>query len=260
MAPEPEFPLSRADLSLLGPLAEHRLLIVPQVALLLGVSDRTAARRLARLHGAGLVLHRQIFAGAPHAVRITSPGLRVIDSSLKAPNLNLNEYRHDVGVAWLWLAARGGSFGSLTGMTSDRRMQSEDAGRLASGGWARWGIGVGLFGPHGNPQRHYPDLMLETASGHRVGVELELTSKSVRRMDRIMWAYASDARIDHVLYLAGNQRIAQRVTDSARRAGIGDRVHVKLLARDGIEGVGVGNARVAPRQVTRTLKPRGAER
>ncbi len=240
MAPPTEFSLTRADLSLLGPLAEHRLLIVPQVALLLGVSERTATRRLTRLHDAGLVLHRQIFAGAPHAARITSPGLRAIDSSLKAPNLNLNEYRHDVGVAWLWLAAR---------CRQLRRPHRDDIRPADAVGGRRcpvlgragpMGIGVGLFGPHGTPQRHYPDLMLAMASGHRVGVELELTSKSVRRMDRIMWAYASDAHIDHVLYLVGNQRIAQRVTDSARRAGIGDHVHVKLLARDGIEGAGHG--------------------
>ena len=44
-----EISLTEADLSVLGPLAEHRILIVPQVALLLGVSDRTAARRLKRL-------------------------------------------------------------------------------------------------------------------------------------------------------------------------------------------------------------------
>ncbi len=79
-------------------------------------------------------------------------------------------------------------------------------------------------------------------------------------MGTIMWAYASDARVDHVLYLVGNQRIAHRVSDSARRAGIGDRVHVKLLARDGIEGAGMASARVAPRPATRRLKPRGAER
>jgi hypothetical protein len=255
-----EFVLTPADHSLLGPLAEHRVLIVPQVAVLLGVTERTAARRLKRLHDAGLVSHTRIFAGAPHAVRITSRGLRAAGSSLKAPNLNLNEYRHDVGVAWLWLAAGAGSFGELTGMTSDRRMQTEDAVLVSSGGRTAWGVGLGMFGSHGTPQHHYPDLMLEMASGHRVAVELELTSKSAGRMARIMRAYASDARIDHVLYLAANPRIVQRVTESARRAGIGDRVHVQLLAPDGIAGASAGSARTAPRQAGRPVTPRGAER
>jgi len=260
MTPATDFSLTAADLSVLGPLAEHRILIVPQVAALLGVSERTAVRRLKRLDDAGLVLHRQIFAGAPHAARITSPGLRAVGSELKAPSVNLNEYRHDVGVAWLWLAARAGSFGELTGMTSDRRMQAVDAAAVSAGGRAQWGVGVGMFGYHGTPQHHYPDLLLELASGHRAAVELELTSKSVRRMSRIMLAYASDARIDQVLYLVGNQRIAQRVTESARRAGIGDRVHVQLLAPDGIEGAALGGARVPPRAAGHALQPQGAER
>lgn len=255
-----ELSLTEADLSVLGPLAEHRILTVPQVALLLGVSERTAVRRLTRLKDARLLDVEQIFSGQPRAVKIKAAGLRAIDSSLKAPSLNLNEYRHDVGVAWLWLAARAGSFGELRAMTSDRRMQVEDAAAVASGQRGTWGVGVGMFGRYGAPQRHYPDLMLEMASGHRVAVELELTNKSARRMSRIMLAYASDERVDHVLYLVANQWIARRVSESARRAGIGDRVHVKLLAHNGIEGASVGSSRMAPVRARGTAQRRGVER
>ncbi len=69
--------------------------------------------------------------------------------------------------------------------------------------------------------------MLDMASGHRVAVELELTAKSSGRMSRIMSAYASDSRIDHVLYLVANRSIAARVQQSAHRAGIPERVHVQ---------------------------------
>lgn len=255
-----ETTLTEADLSVLGPLAEHRILIVPQVALLLAVSERTAARRLKRLHDAKLLRLESIFSRQPTSAAITSKGLRAIGSSLKAPYLNLNEYRHDVGVAWMWLAARDGAFGEIADLTSDRRMRAEDAAAISSGGRAKWGIGLGLIGHRGAPQHHYPDLMFEVASGHRVAVELELTSKSTRRMSRIMMAYASDARIDHVLYLAANNRIAGRVTEAAQRAGIGDRVHVQLLAPDGIEGAGLGSARQPRRQLARAVDPRGAER
>ena len=255
-----EISLTEADLSVLGPLAEHRILIVPQVAVLLRVSDRTAARRLKRLHDAGLLRQDSIFHGQPGAAAITGRGLRAIGSSLKAPYLNLNEYRHDIGVAWMWLAARDGAFGKLTDMTSDRRMKAEDAATVATGGRPRWGVGLGLLGRHGSPQHHYPDLMLEQASGHRVAVELELTSKSIRRMSRILLSYASDARVDHVLYLVANGRIGGRVSQAAQRAGIGDRVHVQVLAPDGIEGAQVGRARVGQRPQSRSLTARGTER
>jgi hypothetical protein len=244
--------LTEREASVLGPLAEHRILIVPQVALLLGVSDSTALRRLSQLENERLLELQRIFKGVPAAATIRSRGLRALGSSLKPPQLNFNEYRHDVGVGWLWLAARAGSFGELRGLTTDRRMQAEDAAALAAGRGSRWGVGVGLLGSHGQPQRHYPDLTLDMASGHRVAIELELTAKSSRRLNRIMIGYASDASIDSVLYLAANRSIATRVQESARRAGIPERVHVQLLAPDGIAGAEVGRVRraVAGREVS----------
>jgi hypothetical protein len=239
--------LTEREASVLGPLAEHRILIVPQVALLLGVSDGTALRRLRQLEKERLLELRGIFKGLPAAAVIRGRGLRAVGSRLKPPQLNYNEYRHDVGVGWLWLAARAGSLGELRGLTTDRRMQAEDAAATASAQGSRWGVGLGLLGSHGQPQRHYPDLMLDMKSGHRVAVELELTAKSSGRMNRIMSAYASDSRIDHVLYLAANRSIAARVQQSARRAGIAERVHVQLLKPDGIAGAEVGTVRRAAR-------------
>ncbi len=185
----------------------------------------------------------QIFPGLPWAASIRAPGLRATGSQLRTPELSPNEYRHEVGVGWLWLAARAGNLGELRGLTTERQMQAEDGTARAAGERPKWGVGLGLFNSYGRPARHYPDLVLDTASGHRVAVELELTAKSSGRMRRIMSAYASDSHIDHVLYLAANASIAQRVADAARRAGIPDRVHVQLLAPDGIAGAEVGRAR-----------------
>jgi hypothetical protein len=243
--------ITEREASVLGPLAEHRTLIVPQVALLLGVTGGTALRRLRQLEQRQLLELRPIFTGLPAAASIRSPGLRAVGSPLKAPQLNYNEYRHDVGVGWLWLSARAGSLGELRGLMTERRMQGEDAAAAAAGRPARWGVGVGLLGSHGQPQRHYPDLLLAMASGHRVAVELELSAKSSGRMNRIMRAYASDSHVDQILYLAGRGSIAARVRESARRAGIGDRVHVQLLAPDGIAGAAVGTVRRSERTAGR---------
>ena len=252
MTRAPDMSLTERDASLLGPLAEHRILIVPQVALLLGVSERTALSRLRALERNRLLQLRPIFQGLPQAASIQSRGLRALGSPLKAPQLNLNEYRHDVGVGWLWLAARAGRFGELRTLTVERQMQAEDAAVTAGGGSARWGVGLGLFNSHGRPQRHYPDLMLDTTSGHRVAVELELTLKSSGRIGRIMSSYASDATVDEVLYLVANRAIGNRVLEAARRAGIPELVHVQMLAPDGIAGAEVG------RSVSRDPGPRHA--
>jgi hypothetical protein len=252
--------LTEREASVLGPLAEHRLLIVPQVAALLGVSERTALARLKALERDRLLRFHTLFRALPWAASIQSGGLRRLGSPLKAPQLNLNEYRHDVGVGWLWLAARAGSFGELRGLTTDRRMQAEDFTTRAAGRAPHWGVGLGMFGSHGQPRRHYPDLMLEMASGHRVAVELELTAKSTGRMTRIMTAYASDAGVDHVLYLAANRGVATRVLEAARKAGIPERVHVQLLAPDGISGAEIGRLRSAGRDRPAQRQRGGAER
>jgi hypothetical protein len=102
--------------------------------------------------------------------------------------------------------------------------------------------------------------MLEMASGHRVALELELTAKSTGRMTRIMTAYASDAGVDHVLYLAANRGVATRVLEAARKARIPERVHVQLLAPDGISGAEIGRLRYAGRDHPAQRQRAGAGR
>ncbi len=258
-----EITITDADLSVLGPLAEHRVLIAPQVASLLGVAEDTATRRLNRLRAAGLVNHERVFDGHPAATWITSRGLGAIESGLPRPRVDLRGYRHDVGVGWLWLAARNGAFGELAGVAADRRMRAQDTSAARAGEPLRHGIGLGLLGPHGRPQHHYPDLLVTQRSGHRIAVELELTAKSPGRMARIMTAYASDSDIDAVIYVVQNRAIAQLVSDSARRAGIAGIVHIRRLAPDGIEGAGFRlppAARTAGRSRSNRNGARGTER
>jgi hypothetical protein len=209
-------------------LAEHRVLVEWHVRELLGVGEDATARRLRRLASAGLVDYARIFEGHPAAVSITRRGLGAIGSPLPAPRLDLKGYRHDVGVGWLWLAARRGAFGHVDAITSERTMRSRDRRREA--GEQPLGVGLGLHGPHGGEQLHYPDLLLELTGGRRVAVELELSGKGRRRLDQIMFAYAGDGRLDGVLYLAPPGRIARDVRDAAGRAGISDTVKVQLLA------------------------------
>lgn len=220
--------LSNADLEILGFLAEHRVVVIWQVQSLLGAGSRSVAERLQALEGKRLIARQRIFQGQPEACWITRRGLGVIESRLPPPQIDLKGYRHDIGVAWLWLAARGGAFGSLSGQRSERTMRSED--RRADQDGPRYGIGIGELGPGGRPRLHYPDLMLESAAGHRIAVELELTGKGARRLDRIMLGYAADARVDGVVYLCPPGRVGNGVRDAARRMGTGHRVHVQHLA------------------------------
>jgi len=249
--------------SVLGPLAEHRFLTVPQLALLLGVGEPAATRRCRQLAGAGLLRLERVFHRLPAAALITAGGLAAIGSRLAPPALNLAEYRHDVGVGWLWLAARAGRFGAPRELLTERVMQARDEALTLTGERPRAGIGVGIFGATGRVRSHYPDLLVALRSGGHVAVELELTTKSAPRTAAIMSAYASDARISTVVYLAGAETTARALQRAAAQAGIAERVHIRLLADDGIDGASIAGgpparAAAAARGYTRAGRPASA--
>jgi hypothetical protein len=237
--PRTQVLINQRDHAVLAMLAQHRVVATPQLAALLGVTEETASRRLRALSAEGLVVHRHVFSGLPAATLITRKGLGAVESPLPAPRLDLAGYRHDIGVGWLWLAAQHGTFGALQGCVSEREMRSHDGKmRHADPTVAATPYGVGPLGigRDGSAERHYPDLMLRTATGKSVAVELELTPKSHHRLATIMRAYAGDSSIDAVLYLVPNARMVQHIQDAARDAHISDLVRVQRLDANAIHG------------------------
>ncbi len=212
-------------MTLLEFLAEHRVVRANQVEKLLGVSLDAARRRLNRLAVDGYVNRGTLYHRQPGHFLISSAGLRAIGSRLPVPTLRAADYRHDIGLAWVWLAARSGAFGPLRGMVSERQMSSHDARAGAGAGEERFAVGRIGHTRHGG---HLPDLLLHTASGHTVAVELELTHKTDRRLERILGAYAVDRRIDAVLYLVDDPRLARRIRTAAARVGAEDLIHVQF--------------------------------
>jgi hypothetical protein len=194
---------------------------------LLDRSPRTASARLARLAEAGYVRSERLFAGRPPMHLITPAGLRVAGSTLEPPRVDARTYQHDVGAAWLWLAARAGTFGPLQEVVAERRLRSHDAKREP--GTQPLGVRLGGVGPRGQERLHYPDLLLSTAGGRRVALELELSSKGRTRLETILVGYGSDPRIDGVVYLVDKASVARSVTEAARRLGVWSRVHLQRV-------------------------------
>jgi hypothetical protein len=221
-------PITERDRLVLAFLAEQRLAVTPQIQALLGATPRVAQECLRSLRGGGYIEQQRIFDGYPACSRVTRKGLGAIGSRLPAPRVDLACYQHDVGLGWLWLAARAGIFGKLQQLRSERDLRSHDARPDRSG--RALGVGLGIVGPGGREQLHYPDLLLQTATGSRVALELELTGKSQGRLARIMMGYAADRQIDAVLYLVPNRPLGERIAQAARTAGISDLVSVQLLA------------------------------
>ncbi len=220
------------DHVLLRFIAEHRFVVAGQVAVLLEVSESAASARLRALGAGGYLRAERKLHLQPACHQITRGGLRAIGSDLAAPRKpDLALYRHDLGLAWLMLAARRGRFGAVADVISERRMRSSDARSTERD--ERLGVRLGGVGPGGRDRLHYPDMILVTGSGQRVAFELELTTKAQDRRERILSAYGADRRIDAVVYLAEKPAVRQAIERSARRAGISDMVHVQRVTLGG---------------------------
>jgi hypothetical protein len=270
-------PLDERDRELLLFLAEHRVALETQVQMLLDVSAQTAERRLRALAARGFLARQRIFCGEPACCHIRSRGLAAVGSGLPTPRPKLAYYGHDIGLAWIWLAAKRGSLGPQREVISERRMRSEDgrqrggplvpgaaaeylAGPRARGAFEHSGAPFGVAAGRGGGDRlHYPDLLLLTRAGKRVAVELELSSKGRSRLDGILLGYAADGRVDGVLYLVADdpagRRIGGSVRDAARRLGISDLVAIARLRVPDSPSRGAGGGFARARDVSRRPAP-----
>jgi hypothetical protein len=221
------------DRDLLAFLAEHRFVLREQLEALLGVSAAAANARLLALRRAGLVRWQAPqYDGHSAGYQIRARGLGSIGSPLSAPRRpDPRGYAHDVGLAWLWLAATTESFGAMREVVSERQMRSHD-GR-ADDPAARIGIRLGGVGRGGRERRHYPDLLLRTATGHTVAIELELSRKGRTRLETILAGYGADRRVDAVLYLVSSEQLARQVKAAAARLGVSSVVHLQRFAWGG---------------------------
>ena len=221
------------DRQLLEFASHHRVILPGQVAWLLGVGEDAAQMRLRALRQAGLIRDARRAQWAPPGDQVTGAGLRAIASPLRAPQRSYpGGYQHDVGLGWLWLTARSAAFGPLRALHSERHMRSHD--RRSDAGADRFGVRLGGLGPGGQERFHYPDLVLETRSGHRMALELELTCKAPARRAGILAGYAADPRIDAVVYLVDRPSVGRAIGQSARRMRNSDLIHVQSVSFPGI--------------------------
>lgn len=222
--------VTERDCELLAFAARHRLVHAGHVATLLGVTEARAGAILARLARGGYVRKQPVF-DRPACYRITRPGLAVAGAALPPPGVDLRSYEHDVGAAWLWLAARDGAFGPLREILAERQLRSHDEAPDRAD--APLAVRLGGIGRGGRERLHYPDLLLLRPDGRRIAVELELSAKSRTRLAGILAGYGADPRIDAVLYLVPNRKLGRSVIAAAERLGLASRVHVQLVQHAG---------------------------
>jgi hypothetical protein len=166
----PRIQITERDRALLAFLSEHRVIETDHVRALLGISAAAADTRLRALAAAKLLVREAPFRHRPPSHRITRRGLAAIASALPVPHENLSTYAHDVGLAWLWLAAQQGRFGPLAEVISERQMRSHDGKLLRAGGVERVERverAGGVERVEGVDRAGGPDSPPEATGGHR---------------------------------------------------------------------------------------------
>lgn len=211
--------------ALLAFIGEHRFVLPAQAGVLLGTTEEVATKRLHELADAGYLIEQAVLTGQPVTYRVTRRGLDLTGSRLRSLPISLTNYWHDIGAAWLWLAARNGAFGPAREVFAERVMRSRDA----RGGDARFGVRLGGLGRDGRERLHYPDLLLVDNGGRRVAIELEITTKSPSAREKILAGYAADPRIDKVVYVVYKPQVAQALSRSVSRLGISSLVAIHVV-------------------------------
>ena len=221
--------LTGRDYRWLAFAAEHQLVLERQLERLVGARQGTLKRRLSTLVASGYLRSGSVFGETHYQVR--ADGLAAVGSSLKRPRLKLANYRHDVGVAWLWLAAHGGSFGPLRQVLAERSLRSHDG--AIDRPLETYGVRNGEADRFGNERLHYPDLLLVDHHGRRLAVELELTPKGRQRTDRILGGYGADPRIDRVLYFveanSTGRGIGRALERTVREMGLSEQIRFQSI-------------------------------
>jgi hypothetical protein len=196
--------LAELDRGVLEFAAAHQRVQFGQVSALAGLGDEEADQRLRGLTRSGLLVHERLWLGDRGSFRVTSAGLAEVADRCSAPGFE-DRYRHALGVVWVWLAARAGTFGPLKQVLSERQMRAED---LEGTPEAPFGVELGSADPSGGVE--YPDLLLVLEAG-RVPVVLLLGPPSRSRLPGVLRAYAMDARVAAVLFLVSDPRLGEVV-------------------------------------------------
>lgn len=240
------------DRDVLAFAAAHHLVLAEQVARLLEIDAHAARQRLAGLEVARLTRRTRMLASDPGCYQITAAGLAAIASELAPPRLDPGRYRHDIATGWLWLAAtKGGNFGPVDQVLSEREMRAHDRRRsraelkaeprtatpcLTEPIGPRFGVHPGGTEQPPSTGLHYPDVLLITSTG-RVPIELELSSPGAELLGAIMSGYAVAPAISGVLYMTDDERVARVIETVSDRLGISPLIHLQRIKIQAAEPV-----------------------
>ena len=232
--------MSDPDQDLLLFAAAHEVILAPQAAALLNLTEAEAEDRVEALCSRRLITRVQLSSQLPVAYRPTRQGAAQIDSYLPPLRaLDWTRYRHEITTGWLWVSARHGRLGDLREVLTRREMQAADT-TLRSEGLLNT-TGATFIDPANrsavDARLAYPDLALVQATGGWATLDVLLSLPEPERINRMISRLKHDRLMLAQLYLVeDDEQIDTAIRGAAQDLGLTDRVHVQELAQDGIAG------------------------
>lgn len=186
--------LTKRDLDILRWVNSHRMATVEQVAKKFSMGIPATYRRLRKLAFDGYLKFERIFVDKPGVYLVTAKGVQVSNDELPPTRIRLGSYEHDINLVDLAITLEQ----KTGGLWRTDRLIRRDKGLQ----------GVGVSG-------HSPDGVLTLPNGKVIALELELSQKSQRRVEKILKNYARKSEYTEIWYYCGSQRLEERIAQAS---------------------------------------------
>lgn len=189
--------LTERDKEIIRLINRFGYLTATQVARLMGMSQRVTYRRLRKLAEERYLIHNRVLAGRAGIYRATTRGLMATDIELSRAVVRLLTLEHNLAVADAAAALLERHPGAA--WLTERELRRR-AGQKFGVGW----------------QGHIPDGVL-VLGNRRFAVEVEMTAKEKRRVEKILRVYLRRSDYSEVWYFCRTKRQTERLKEVVKR-------------------------------------------
>lgn len=217
--------LTDRDLEILRFIARHGVVTTEDVALRFFWREEyrrpgiwAAFRRISALHWLGLVLKDKPFANRPQVLRVTEEGARLADVGVGPARLVLSELGHSLAV--VRVVEELAKAHPDAEITTERQLRAEHYRERRAG-----------ERPVGRGRTPDALVLLPKKGGSRggtetVAIEVDITRKDRRALERIIVAYDHELEVDRVWWYVAPRR-AERVREVIRSLRAESRIEVR---------------------------------
>lgn len=188
--------LTNRDLQLMVWINQMGFATINQIQAWLGVAQSTAYGRLKKLTQHGFLMHENLLQAKPGFYRVSTMGAEISGSELPPlRHINMGTLVHDVKLVRLsqvLLKRFGGEY------ISERQLRHHEG---------KFGFGESSHIPDG-------ELFFENK---RVAIELELSKKGKRRLEKIFTQYVKSFNYHEVWYFCGSLAVQQSIEPFAKQ-------------------------------------------